>query len=92
MRTSNGQKDCHKDKHSKNVNDSSEAKISVLLNSKEKEFLDFIRSHDTYIFIKSLEMIHDFAFYHTDLCFNIDEKKAFFYLKTLWEEMAKLEN
>ena len=36
------------------------------------------------------KMIHDFALYHTDLCFDTEEKIALFNLKFLWEGLEQL--
>ncbi|MEO9805161.1 MAG: hypothetical protein ABJF04_18030 [Reichenbachiella sp.] len=63
-----------------------------LVNSSEKEFIELIRFKGADEFTHSLKMIHDFALYHSDLCFDTAEKNALFDLKILWEgleEMAK---
>ena len=92
MSTQNGQNVCLKSKHSKTLNGSLviESKIPNSLNSSEAEFLDFVKFHGIDDFIKSLKMIHDFALYHTDLCFDTQEKNALFNLKVLWEGLETL--
>lgn len=89
MRNTNGQNASLDDGILKTVNGSLEI-IPKALNSSEKEFLDFIKFHGVGEFIKSLKMIHDFALYHTDLCFDTDEKSALFDLKILWEGLEQI--
>ena len=67
-----------------------EPKFLIPLNTADAEFLDFVKFHGIGEFIKSLKMIHDFALYHTDLCFDTKEKIALFNLKMLWEELEVL--
>ena len=92
MRTSNGQNVCPNGNHSKTVNDllTVELKISSLLNPAEEEFLDCIKIYGIDEFIHSLKMIHDFALYPTDMCFDTKEK-ALFDLKILREEFEQLQ-
>ncbi|PKV52231.1 hypothetical protein ATE84_4338 [Aquimarina sp. MAR_2010_214] len=90
MRNTNGQNVCLNDNLLKTVNDSVEPKVSTSLNSSEAEFLDYIKFHGISEFVKSLKMIHDFALYHTDLCFDKDEKSALYNLKILWEGMEQI--
>ena len=45
---------------------------------------------DSQICYVTLKMIHDFALYHTDLCFDTEEKIALFNLKLLWEGLEKI--
>ena len=94
MRNTNGQNVCLDDSFLKTVNGSEESGISTTLSSSEAEFIDYLKFHGISDFIKSLKMIHDFALYHTDLCFDKDEKSALFDLKILWEgfERIKLES
>lgn len=68
-----------------------ESKRLHLVNVPEKEFIEHIKFHGINEFIDSLKMIHNFALYHTDLCFDTDEKNAFFNLKVLWEGLEKIE-
>ena len=76
----------------KTVNDSlhAESRVLTLLGSSEVEFLNFIKFHGIDDLVKSLKMIHDFALYHTDLCFDTEEKNALFNLKILWEGMEQM--
>ncbi len=90
MRNTNGQNACLDDNLLKTVNGSSEPKVSTLLNSSEAEFLDYVKFHGINKFVVSLKMIHDFALYHTDLCFDKDEKSALFDLKILWEGFERI--
>lgn len=90
MRNTNGQNVCLNDSLLKSVNGSVEPKISKHLNSSEAEFLDYVKFHGIDEFIQSLKMIHDFALYHTDLCFDKDEKSALFNLKILWEGLEQM--
>jgi len=76
MRTSNGQKAHLKGKH---------------LNPVEQEFIGNIKFQGIEELVSSLKMIHDFALYHTDLCFDTAEKTALFNLKFLWEELLTLQ-
>lgn len=68
-----------------------ESKCLNLVSVPEKEFIEHIKFHGINEFIDSLKMIHDFALYHTDLCFDTDEKYALFNLKILWESLEKIE-
>jgi predicted aldo/keto reductase-like oxidoreductase len=95
MSTQNGQNVRLNGKRFKKIKDSLPVKsiIPKSLSSTEKEFFDYIKFHGINEFIDSLKMIHDFALYHTDLCFDTKEKKALFDFKILWEgleQMAKL--
>ncbi len=88
MRTSNGQSvslNCD----SANTSVDTRHVLKVLKPS-ETEFLEYIKFHGIDNFIKSLKMIHDFALYHTDLCFDSDEKSALFDLKILWEGFERI--
>ena len=89
MRNSNGSNVCLNCKHSKKVDDSL-LFDSKILNPLEAEFLDYVKFHGIDKFVKSLKMIHDFALYHTDLCFDKDEKSALFDLKILWEGLERI--
>lgn len=66
------------------------SKDSKPLNSIEKDFLDYIKFHGINEFVCSLKLIHDFALYHTDLCFDSEEKKALYNLKILWEGFEQI--
>ena len=90
MRNTNGQNVCLNDNVLKTVNGSQEPYPLTSLNSFEVEFLDYIRFHGIEELVKSLKMIHDFALYHTDLCFDTDEKNALFNLKILWEGLEQM--
>lgn len=90
MRNPNGQNVCLNDSFLKTVNGSTEPKVTILLNSSEAEFLDYVKFHGIGEFVESLKMIHDFALYHTDLCFDTNEKKALFNLKILWEGLEQM--
>ncbi len=68
-----------------------ESKRLNLVNVPEKEFIERIKFHGINEFIDALKMMHDFALYHTDLCFDTDEKNALFNLKILWEGLEKIE-
>ena len=65
---------------------------TACLNGKkiEQTFIDNIRFQGIEELVKALKMIHDFALYHTDLCFGTEEKTALFNLKFLWEELEPL--
>ena len=92
MRNTNGQNVCL-DGNKLNASNGSfiiEPKLLIPLNTADAEFLDFVKFHGIGEFIKSLKMIHDFALYHTDLCFDTKEKIALFNLKMLWEELEVL--
>lgn len=92
MRNSNGSKVNQKDHVLKTENDSlqAESKVSSILNSSELEFLSYVKFHGIDELIHSLKMIHDFALYHTDLCFDAEEKNALFNVKILWEELEQI--
>ena len=92
MRNTNGQNACLNSNHSKTVHGSLliESKISNSLTVAEAEFLDFIKSQGIDELIHSLKMVHDFALYHSDLCFDAKEKNALFNLKVLWEGLEAL--
>lgn len=92
MLTQNGQNGCFNGNRSKTVNGflTVELEISDSFNSAEEEFFDYIKFHGIEEFINSLKMVHDFALYHTDLCFDTKEKKALFDLKILWEGFERL--
>ena len=89
MRTSNGQTACLNGNHVESVNGS---EILKSLNSVEQEFIGNLKFQGIEELIKSLKMIHDFALYHTDLCFDTEEKIALFNLKFLWEGLEELKN
>lgn len=61
------------------------------VNAPEKEFVEHLKFHGIKEFIDSLKMIHDFALYHTDLCFDTVEKNALFNLKILRESLEQME-
>ncbi|WP_103070768.1 hypothetical protein [Aquimarina sediminis] len=90
MSTQNGQNSYQNGNHLKTVNDSVESKTSTPLTSTQEDFFDYIQFHGIDNFIKSLKMIHDFALYHTDLCFDKSEKNALFNLKILWEGLERI--
>ncbi|MDN5215788.1 hypothetical protein QQ020_27165 [Fulvivirgaceae bacterium BMA12] len=90
MRNTNGQNVCLNDSLLKTVDGSTEPKVPTPLNASESEFIDYIKFHGIDEFIKSLRMIHDFALYHTDLCFDKEEKSALFDLKILWEGFEQI--
>ncbi len=56
----------------------------------EKKLVEDIKFHGIEEFIKSLKMIHDFALYNTNLCFDTDDKNALFNLKILWEGLEQI--
>ncbi len=85
MRTQNGQEPCTCLK-SKAV----ETEILKSLNSIEEEFIGNLKFQGIEELVNSLKMIHDFALYHTDLCFDTPEKIALFNLKFLWEGLEQL--
>ena len=88
MLTQNGQNFCLTGNYPQNINDS---KNLNPLTVEDEEFVRYLKFHGVDNFIKSLKMIHDFALYHTDLCFDIQEKSALFDLKILWEGLESLE-
>ncbi|WP_109831122.1 hypothetical protein [Reichenbachiella versicolor] len=87
MRTQNGQTACLNSNHLESVNGS---EILKPLNSIEQEFIGNLKFHGIEELIESLKMVHDFALYHTDLCFDTPEKTALFNLKFLWEGLEQL--
>jgi hypothetical protein len=84
MRTQNGQCPCTK-------NEENEATLTKPLHPKEADLLSYLRYHGVDDLINSLKMIHDFALYHTDLCFDTEEKQALLDLKILWQGLEQLE-
>ena len=87
IRTSNGQTACLNGNHVESVNGSETLKS---LNSVEQEFIDNLKFQGIEELVNSLKMTHDFALYHTDLCFDTEEKIALFNLKFLWEGLQQL--
>ena len=87
MQTPNGQTACLNGNHLESVNGS---EILKSLNSVEREFIGNLKFQGIEELVNSLKMIHDFALYHTDLCFDTEEKVALFNLKILWEELEQL--
>ena len=67
-----------------------ESKRLSLANAYEKDFFEHIKLHGIDEFIHALKMIHDFALYHTDLCFDTDEKDALYNLKILWQGLEQV--
>jgi len=82
MRNSNGSTNHY------NGNDS--VILLEFVSSIEKEFIDNLKFQGIEELVNSLKMIHDFALYHTDLCFDTPEKIALFNLKFLWEGLEQL--
>ena len=87
MRNSNGSNVCLNGKNVESINGS---EILKSLNSIEEEFIGNLKFQGIEELIESLKMIHDFALYHTDLCFDTPEKIALFNLKFLWEGLERL--
>ncbi len=87
MRNSNGSNVCLNGKKTESVHGS---EILKSLNSVEQEFIGNLKFQGIEEIIESLKMIHDFALYHTDLCFDTEEKIALFNLKFLWEGLEQL--
>ncbi len=87
MQTPNGQTACLNGNHVESINGS---EILKSLNSVEQEFIGNLKFQGIEELVKSLKMIHDFALYHTDLCFDTSEKIALFNLKFLWEGLEQL--
>ena len=87
MRNVIGQTACLNGNHVESVNGS---EILKSLNSVEQEFIGNLKFQGIEELIESLKMVHDFALYHTDLCFDRPEKIALFNLKFLWEELEQL--
>ncbi len=87
MQTPNGQTACLNGNHVESINGS---EILKSLNSVEQEFIGNLKFQGIEELVKSLKMIHDFALYHTDLCFDTEEKIALFNLKFLWEGLEQL--
>ena len=88
MRNVIGQTACLNGKNVESVNGS---EILKSLNSVEEEFIGNLKFQGIEELVNSLKMIHDFALYHTDLCFDTPEKIALFNLKFLWEGLEALE-
>lgn len=84
MRNSNGQCPC-------TTNGTNETTLNTPLHPKEVDLLGYLRYHGVDDLINSLKMIHDFALYHTDLCFDTEEKQALLDLKILWQGLEQLE-
>ena len=87
MRNSNGQTTCFTGNHVASINGS---EVQKPLNSVEQEFIGNLKFQGIEELISSLRMIHNFALYHTDLCFDTEEKIALFNLKVLWEGLEQL--
>ena len=87
MRTSNGQTACLNGNHVESFNGS---EILKSLNSAEQEFIGNLKFPGIEELVSSLKMVHDFALYHTDLCFDTEDKTALFNLKILWEGLEQL--
>lgn len=87
MRNSNGSNVCLNGKNAESVNGS---EILKSLNPVEQEFIGNLKFQGIDDLINSLKMIHEFALYHTDLCFDTPEKIALFNLKFLWEGLEEL--
>ncbi|MEM6817127.1 MAG: hypothetical protein AAF600_22495 [Bacteroidota bacterium] len=85
MLTQNGQTACL---NGKNPESSSFSLKSI--SSSEAEFIGNIRFQGIEDLVHSLKTVHDYALYHTDLCFDRDEKTALFNLKILWEGLEKM--
>lgn len=87
MLHSNGQTACLNGKNHENSSVSLKS-----ISSSEEEFISNIRFQGIEELVHSLRTIHDYALYHTDLCFDTDEKMALFNIKILWEGLEKLAN
>jgi hypothetical protein len=87
MRNSNGSNVCLNGKDVESIKDS---EILKPLNSVEQEFIGNLKFQGIEELVNSLKMIHDFALYHTDLCFDKEEKVALFNLKFMWEGLEQL--
>ena len=91
MSTQNGQNVClNGNSVSTTVDTRHVSKIKKSLLPSQAEFLDYIMFHGVGEFSKSLKMIHNLALYHTDICFDKDEKSALFDLKILWEGFERI--
>ena len=84
MRTQNGH--CL----SEEVNSQSTAIDTQHVSKSQKEFLEYLKFHGLKQLSESLRLIHDLALYHSDVCFNEDEKSALFDLKILWEGFERI--
>ncbi len=91
MRNVNGQAVCPK---CKLINTSCDtrnvSKKLKLLTSTEIEFLEFFNSTDNPNLVKSLQLIHDFAIYHSDISFDCEEKTALYDVRVLWEKIEEM--
>lgn len=64
---------------------------SSQVTSAEKEFVELVQFTGIKKLIQSLKTIHDFALYHTDICFDTADKQALFDLKILWEGLERMD-
>ncbi|WP_109832366.1 hypothetical protein [Reichenbachiella versicolor] len=91
MQTQNGQSICQNGSSAVTSVDTRQvSESSSSLTPAQIEFIGYVTFHGIEDFIKSLKMIHDFALYHTDLCFDTNEKSALFDLKILWEGFERI--
>ena len=91
MRTQNGHCFCEEVSSQSSADDTrSVSKIKKSLLPSQAEFLDYIMFHGVGEFSRSLKLVHDLALYHTDICFDKDEKSALFDLKILWEGFERI--
>ena len=92
MQTQNGHRICQNNSSTNTSVDTRQvSENSKPLTPAQIEFIGYVTFHGIDSFIRSLKMIHDFALYHTDLCFDSDEKSALFDLKILWEGFERIE-
>ena len=91
MQTQNGQNVCPKCKSVNIANDARNvSKTPKLLTSAEIEFLEFFNRIDSPCLIKSLQLIHDLAVYHSDVPFYEEEKGALYDVRVLWEKIEEM--
>lgn len=61
------------------------SKVQVWLTPSQREFIDFVMFYGASELSKSLRLVHDLALYHSDVVIGVEEKRALFGVKCLWE-------
>ena len=64
--------------------------MSIVISSKQIEFLTHIQFLGEHILSKSLRLIHDIARYHSKIPLGDVEKSALLDIRILWEELELL--
>ena len=64
---------------------------SKSLSPAQVELLSMVMFHGVHDLSASLKLVHDIALYHSDYPFEEVEKCALYDVKSLWEELEKIE-